>query len=586
MTATTPARRPTAATGSADWISCPSCGWLLYRKRLERNLSVCPECDHHLRLGARARIGLLADPGTFDEQTCAPGPPDPLSFSDLRDYSARLLEAAARSGESEAVVAGTARIGGTETVLAAMDFGFLGGSMGIEVGRRVSAAADLAVERRLPLVVVCASGGARMQEGVFSLFQMARVSQAFAQLRECGLLSVCVLTDPTYGGVSASFATLAAVLVGERGAHVGFAGPRVVAETIRAELPSDFQTAEFLMAHGLVDRVESRAELRPLLARLLDLHGRPVIPRTGTGSARTAVVSEPAPADPGPSVRDADAWDVVQRARVAGRPTTLDYLSTAFDDFVELHGDRAFADDPAIVGGVASLAGRPVVVIGHEKGHSVRERVSRNFGMPHPEGYRKAMRLMAHAESSGLPVVTLVDTPGAHPGPAAEERGQSHAIAETIMRSSRLRVPVVSVLTGEGGSGGALALCTSDRLLVLENAYLSVISPEGCAAILWRTASAAPTAARAMRLGAPHLCASGIATSVVAEPPGGAHADPLDAARRVREALVADLDELCRLDVATLLALRTRRLSRIGGDEARPLRVVPVPTGGDDRAAG
>ncbi len=593
MTATTPARRPAAASGSADWISCPSCGWLLYRKRLERNLSVCPECDHHLRLSARARIGMLADPGTFDEQTCAPGPPDPLAFSDLRDYSARLLEAAARSGESEAVVAGTARIGGTEIVLAAMDFGFLGGSMGIEVGRRVSAAADLAVERRLPLVVVCASGGARMQEGVFSLFQMARVSQAFAQLRESGLLSVCVLTDPTYGGVSASFATLAAVLIGERGAHVGFAGPRVVAETIRAELPSDFQTSEFLLAHGLVDRVESRAELRPLLARLLDLHGRPVLPRAGAPVARIEVTAEPAPATPSPTgsaapARDPDAWDVVQRARVAGRPTTLDYLATAFDDFVELHGDRAFADDPAIVGGVASLDGRPVVVIGHEKGHSVRERVARNFGMPHPEGYRKAMRLMAHAEASGLPVVTLVDTPGAYPGPAAEERGQSHAIAETIMRSSRLRVPVVSVLTGEGGSGGALALCTSDRLLVLENAYLSVISPEGCAAILWRTASAAPTAARAMRLGAPHLCVSGIATSVVAEPPGGAHADPADAARRVREALVADLDELCRLDVATLLALRTRRLSRIGGDEARPLRVVPVPvpTEGDDCATG
>jgi acetyl-CoA carboxylase carboxyl transferase subunit beta len=585
VTATTPARRPAAGTGSADWVSCPSCGWLLYRKRLERNLSVCPECDHHLRLGARERIRLLADPGTFAEQTCPPGPPDPLSFSDLRDYHDRLLEAAARSGESEAVVAGTARIGGTEVVLAAMDFGFLGGSMGIEVGRRVSAAADLAVERRLPLVVVCASGGARMQEGVFSLFQMARVSQAFAQLRESGLLSVCVLTDPTYGGVSASFATLAAVLVGERGAHVGFAGPRVVQETIRAELPSDFQTSEFLLAHGLVDRVESRAELRPLLVRLLDLHGRPVLPRAGAPVARTEARAEVAErADAG--ARDTDAWDVVQRARVAGRPTTLDYLATAFDDFVELHGDRAFADDPAIVGGVASLDGRPVVVIGHEKGHSVRERVARNFGMPHPEGYRKAMRLMAHAEASGLPVVTLVDTPGAYPGPAAEERGQSHAIAETIMRSSRLRVPVVSVLTGEGGSGGALALCTSDRLLVLENAYLSVISPEGCAAILWRTASAAPTAARAMRLGAPHLCASGIATSVVAEPTGGAHADPVDAARRVREALVADLDELCRLDVATLLALRTRRLSRIGGDEARPLRVVPVPTGGDDRAAG
>jgi acetyl-CoA carboxylase carboxyl transferase subunit beta len=263
------------------------------------------------------------------------------------------------------------------------------------------------------------------------------------------------------------------------------------------------------------------------------------------------------------------------------RPTTQDYLHTAFDDFVELHGDRAFADDPAIVGGVASIGGRQVVVIGHEKGHSVRERVARNFGMPHPEGYRKALRLLEHAEAFSLPVVTLVDTPGAHPGPEAEERGQSHAIAEIIMRSSRLRVPVVAVVTGEGGSGGALALCTSDRLLVLENAYLSVISPEGCAAILWRTATAAPAAARAMRLGAAHLHESGIATSVVAEPPGGAHADPLRAARLVREALLRELEDLSRLDVAALLNARSRRLSHIGGDDGPPLRMLqPVLPGG------
>ncbi|MGR6966834.1 acetyl-CoA carboxylase carboxyl transferase subunit alpha [Geodermatophilus sp. URMC 61] len=556
---------PTAAASVAapeqvGWVSCPDCGWLLYRKRLDRNLHVCPECDHHLRLSARARIVLLTDPGSFTETAFPPGTPDPLSFTDLRDYPDRLADAARRSGESEAVVVGVARIGGVETVVAVMDFAFLGGSMGVEVGRRVSGAAELALQRGLPLVTVCASGGARMQEGVFSLFQMARVSEAFGRLRESGLLSVCVLTDPTYGGVSASFATLASVLVGERGAHVGFAGPRVVQETIRAELPADFQTAEFLLAHGLVDRVENRADLRPLLARLLGLHG----PGGPPGEAADDAGDDGSPID---VAVDDDPWDVVQRARVVERPTTLDYLHTAFDDFVELHGDRAFADDPAVVGGIASIGGRTVVVIGQEKGHTVRQRVARNFGMPHPEGYRKAQRLLDHAEVFGLPVVTLVDTPGAHPGPEAEERGQSHAIAEIIMRSSRLRVPVVSVVTGEGGSGGALALCTSDRLLVLQNAYLSVISPEGCAAILWRTAVAAPTAARAMRLGAAHLRASGIATSVVPEPPGGAHTDPAAAARLLRRALVRELDDVCRLDVATLLDTRSRRLERIGGDD-------------------
>ncbi|MGY1601835.1 acetyl-CoA carboxylase carboxyltransferase subunit alpha [Geodermatophilus sp. SYSU D00815] len=570
MTTTAPGTAPTAAD-QAGWVSCPDCGWLLYRKRLERNLSVCPECDHHLRLGARARIDLLADPGSFAECAFSPGPRDPLAFTDLRDYPERLQDAARRSGESEAVVVGTAAIGGADVVLAVMDFSFLGGSMGIEVGRRVSGAADLALERRLPLVTVCASGGARMQEGVFSLFQMARASAAFARLREAGLLSVCVLTDPTYGGVSASFATLASVLVGERGAHVGFAGPRVVQETIRAELPADFQTAEFLLAHGLVDRVESRAELRPLLARLVALHRRP--------AASHPVRPAAGRAQPPGALLDVDPWEVVQRARVTDRPTTLDHLHAAFDDFVELHGDRAFADDPAVVGGVASIGGRNVVVIGHEKGHSVRERVARNFGMPHPEGYRKALRLLDHAETFGLPVVTLVDTPGAHPGPEAEERGQSHAIAEIIQRSSRLRVPIVAVITGEGGSGGALALCTSDRLLVLQNAYLSVISPEGCAAILWRSASAAPTAARAMRLGAAHLYGTGIATSVVPEPEGGAHTDPDAASQALREALVRELEDLARLGTDELVEARARRLSRIGGDDGlflRPLQpVVP-----------
>ncbi len=569
---------PTAPTAPvhAGWTSCPACGWLLYHKRLERNLHVCPECEHHLRLSARARIEMLVDAGSFTETELPRGDADPLTFTDLRPYPDRLRDAAHRSGESEAVLVGEARIGGTPLVLAVMDFGFLGGSMGVEVGRRVSEAAALALEQGRPLVVVCASGGARMQEGVFSLFQMARASEAFGRLREAGLLSVCVLTDPTYGGVSASFATLASVLIGERGAHVGFAGPRVVQETIRAELPHDFQTSEFLLAHGLVDRVESRADLRPVLIRLLTLHGRD----------RTGVPAEDEPAsawaeEPAPQPADSDPWEVVQRARVVDRPTTLDYLHTAFDDFVELHGDRAFGDDPAVVGGVASIGGRPVVVIGHEKGHSVRERVAHNFGMPHPEGYRKALRLLGHAEAHRLPVVTLVDTPGAHPGPEAEERGQSHAIAEIIMRSSRLRVPVVAVVTGEGGSGGALALCTSDRLLVLENAYLSVISPEGCAAILWRTATAAPAAARAMQLGATHLYRSGIATSVVPEPPGGAHTDPLAAAELLRAALLRELDELSRADVTTLLAERSARLSGMDGNAGRRVRTLQpvVPAG-------
>ncbi len=489
-------------------------------------------------MGARARIELLVDPGSFREADFDPLMPDPLEFSDSRPYRDRLADATAKSGESEAVIVGAALLGGRRAVLAVMEFSFMGGSMGLEVGRRMSEAASLALRERAPLIVVCASGGARMQEGVFSLLQMARTAVAFARLREAGVLSVCVLTDPTYGGVSASFASLGSVVIAERGAHVGFAGPRVVQETIRAALPAGFQTAESQLLHGLVDRVENRADLRSLLIRLIDLHA-------GRSTCTAAdPVPEPAATRSTGSPAMRDSWAVVQAARSVDRPTTADYLRLVFDDFVELHGDRAYADDPAVVGGVASLAGRSVVVIGTQKGHTVKELVAHNFGMAHPEGYRKAMRLMEHAESFGLPVVTFVDTPGAHPGPDAEERGQSIAIAETIMRSSRLRVPVVAVITGEGGSGGALALCTSDRLLVLENAFLSVISPEGCAAILWRSASSAPAAARALQLGAPQLLHSGIATSVVPEPTGGAQADPAACAKTLREIIIREIDEL------------------------------------------
>ena len=263
-----------------------------------------------------------------------------------------------------------------------------------------------------------------------------------------------------------------------------------------------------------------------------------------------------------------DAWEVVGASRHLGRPTTLDYLHAAFDDFVELHGDRAFADDPAIVGGLASIGGRPVVVVGHQKGHDTKELVARNFGMAHPEGYRKALRLFEHAERFGMPVVTLIDTPGAYPGVEAEQRGQSAAIAELIMRSCRLRVPVISVITGEGGSGGALALGTGDVLLMLENSTYSVISPEGCAAILWRDATHAAQAARALRITAADLIELGVADGVVAEPPGGAHRDPAAAAASLHRAVIGALDRVLALDPAELLRTRYARFRTIGTADA------------------
>jgi acetyl-CoA carboxylase carboxyl transferase alpha subunit len=260
----------------------------------------------------------------------------------------------------------------------------------------------------------------------------------------------------------------------------------------------------------------------------------------------------------------AQAWDRVQLARHRERPRALDLIDRIFDDFTELHGDRLFGDDPAIVGGPALLEGRPLMVIGHQKGTDTDSNIARNFGMPHPEGFRKAQRLMRLADKLGMPIVTLVDTPGAFPGPAAEERGQSEAIASSIKLMGGLRVPIVVVIVGEGGSGGALAIGVGDTVLALENAVYSVISPEGCAAILWRSPEAASQAAAAMRMTAADQLELGIIDAVIDEPDEGAHADAAGTAKRIKAELLASLARLSALDEATLIVGRYARLRAIG----------------------
>jgi acetyl-CoA carboxylase carboxyl transferase subunit alpha len=257
-------------------------------------------------------------------------------------------------------------------------------------------------------------------------------------------------------------------------------------------------------------------------------------------------------------------WQKVQVARHPSRPQPLDYLRSAFSDFVELHGDRRFRDDKAIVGGPAFLDGRAVMVVGQQKGHDTRERVQRNFGAAGPEGYRKAQRLFKTAEKLGMPVITLIDTAGANVGVADEERGQAEAIASSIATLTTLRVPIVSVVTGEAGSGGALAIGVADRILMLEHTIYSVASPEGAAAILWRSGQRAPEAAEAMRITAQDLRHFGIADAVVPEPIGGAHRDPSTMAQRLREAILAELETLLRLGIPELLESRYQRYRQLG----------------------
>lgn len=543
----------------AEWIRCDRCRELTYGRRFDRDLRVCPGCGAHGRLTAWQRITQLLDAGSVHELGQPAVTEDPLAFVDSRPYAERLRQAREQTGMGEAVVCVTGTLMGHQLVAAVMDFRFMGGSLGIGVGEAITRAAETALRTRTPLLIVSASGGARMQEGAFALMQMVKTSQALAELDEANILTISLVSDPTYGGVAASFATLGDVILAEPGARIGFAGPRVIEQTIQADLPEGFQTAEFLLARGLVDVVVPRVALRQTLARLLDAQAPAQAPAQASAPARLV-------RDPG-ELPEYDPGQVVQTARHQQRPTTLDYMNQLLDDFQELKGDRVSGDCPAIVGGVGRLDGRPVMVIGHQKGRDTSERVQRNFGMALPEGYRKAARLMRLAVKLGLPIVTLVDTPGAHPGIGAEERGQAWAIAENIRLMSGLPVPIVTVVTGEGGSGGALALAVADRVLALAGTMYSVISPEGCAAILWKDRSAAPLAAAALQIGARDLLRHGIVDAVVPEPEGGAHADPIAAAELLRDALTATLREVAELSPADLVAQRRRRFRRYGVEE-------------------
>jgi acetyl-CoA carboxylase carboxyl transferase beta subunit/acetyl-CoA carboxylase carboxyl transferase alpha subunit len=586
------------------WTKCPSCEEMLFNKQLDKALRVCPNCGHHFRLSAAARLDLLVDGGTWVERDAGLQSVDRLGFVDQKPYPDRLVAAQTATGMRDAAVWGTASLGSIPVAICVMDFGFMGGSMGAVVGEKVTRAAEHALAAQIPLIVVSASGGARMQEGTLALMQLAKTLAAIERLREAGVPFVSVLSDPTTGGVFASFAAVGDVNVAEPNALIGFAGSRVSAGTIAQELPEGFQRAEFLFQHGFVDRVVTRARLRDELIHLLrllpvrgdgaaagvDASGQPaglralsflstLAERVGELSPVGGDGSAPPESEPttGDAARDA-VWARVQMARNLHRPRTLEFVAAMTDEFIELHGDRLFGDDAAMVTGLARLDGRRIAVVGQQKGADTEENIRRNFGMPHPEGYRKAMRVMALAERLGLPVVTFVDVPGAHPGAESEERGIAEAIARSIGLMSRLRTPIVTVITGEGGSGGALAIAVGDVVIALENAVYSVISPEGCASILWRTADEASTAAMAMRMTAADQQALGVVDIVVPEPGEGAHAEPAETARRLRPIIVDRLAALEALPIEVLLESRYRRYRALGSyTEAETPEIATLP---------
>lgn len=491
---------------------CNSCKAAVYVEEARQRDYTCPHCGAYFRLPAQRRIGMIADPDSFMEWDTGLQSPNPLESS---SYPEKLRTLRDQTGLDEAVITGRARIQGISVVLGVCDVRFLMGSMGRVAGEKITRAVERATEERLPVILFACSGGARMQEGIVSLMQMAKTAAALKRHSDAGLLYISVLTDPTTGGVTASFAMLGDVICAEPGALIGFAGPRVIEQTIRQKLPKDFQRSEFLLEHGFLDAVVERGQLRDWLGNMLRLHGTDGKSADGQEGARNGgSVSRPAEEKPAA----VSAWEHVTRARDKDRPVGCDYIRGLFTDFTELHGDRGFRDDPSVVGGIAFFQGFPVTVLAQEKGRGTRESIARNFGMVSPEGYRKALRLMKQAEKFGRPVICFVDTPGAFCGTEAEERGQGEAIARSLYELSSLKVPVLSVVIGEGGSGGALAFALADQVWMLEHAVYSILSPEGFASILWKDSSRAQEAAEVMKMTSWDLKQLGIVERVIREP--------------------------------------------------------------------
>ena len=505
-------RKPEAPEGILK--KCNKCGAAILTDEVINGKYICPKCHGYFRIPAYKRIELVTDAGSFEEWDAkideGERPENPLDF---RGYTEKVEALRVKTGLDEAVVTGKATICGYPVVIGVCDGRFMMASMGHAVGEKITRAVERATEERLPVVLFTCSGGARMQEGIISLMQMAKTSAALKRHSDAGFLYIPVLTDPTTGGVTASFAMLGDIILAEPGALIGFAGPRVIEQTIGQKLPEGFQRAEFLLEHGFVDRIVTRDEMKEVLGQILKMH-------TVTDEKK-----EDCPEKKKENRKNISAgkenvsdWERVLKSREKERPVGKDYIDRLFTDFVELHGDRYYKDDPAVVGGIAYFHGKAVTVIAQCKGKTTKENLERNFAMPSPEGYRKVLRLMKQAEKFQRPVICFVDTPGAFCGMEAEERGQGEAIARNLYEMSALKVPVLSIVIGEGGSGGALALAVADEVWMMENAVYSVLSPEGFASILWKDSKRASEAAGVMRLTAADLKELKVIEEIICEP--------------------------------------------------------------------
>ena len=534
---------------------CNACKAAIVTEDVKNNYYICPKCHNYFRVHARRRVEMIADEGTFEEWDHGLNAGNPLSFPGYEEKVKALQE---KTNLDEAVMTGKAQINGNEVVLGICDGRFMMASMGWAVGEKIARAVERATEEKLPVIIFACSGGARMQEGIVSLMQMAKTSAVLKKHSDAGLLYISVLTNPTTGGVTASFAMLGDVILAEPNALIGFAGPRVIEQTIGQKLPEGFQKSEFLLEHGFIDRIIEREEMKEVLASILSMHK---IEENGEDWRQECCQNEGE--EKRAPYKGLTSWERVQISRRKDRPVGSDYIHTLFTDFIELHGDRYFKDDKAIIGGIARFHGMPVTVIAQERGTTTKENILRNFGMPSPDGYRKALRLMKQAEKFHRPVICFVDTPGAFCGIEAEERGQGEAIARNIYEMSGLKTPVVSIVIGEGESGGALAIATADEVWMLENSIYSILSPEGFASILWKDSKRAKEAAGVMKLTANHLKSMEIVEQVIPEPDNFTSANLEEVADRLDRSLKKFICEYMEMDADAMVEKRYRRFRRM-----------------------
>ena len=545
--------------------ACPECKTELGAANdVYSRIAVCDHCGYHFVWSASHRVEHLADPGSFRPIGRRIQPLDFLGFVDEHPYATKLISGQKQTGLSDAILTGRCHIGGTEAVLAVLDFHFMGGSMGSVVGEQITFAFEYATRHHLPVVTVVSSGGARLQEGIISLMQMPKTAAAVQRFHASGLLYLSILASPTTGGVFASFASLGDVILAEPKAIVGFAGPRVAEQVTGHKLPAGSHRAEMLLTSGQLDAITARDNLPHVVATLLKatvVHAR----QRRSHSKHTNEL----PLVPAHVPRNA-AWESVNLARHPDRPTARDYIRHLSPNFLELQGDRCYGDDPTVVAGLGDIDGRTVIFIGQERRHDARDsHIGEIQTRPRPEGYRKAIRMMGLAAQLHCPLVTFVDTAGADPGDESERHGIAWSLAHCLSVMSNLPVPIVTAIIGEGASGGAVAFAVADHILMLQNAIYEVIAPEGAATILYRDAQKARQVAEQLKLTASDCLQLGVVDAIIPEPLSGAHTDPPMVMQALQQHLLHAVAELEQVPVKQLLARRYRKFRRYGRFQRR-----------------